>query len=73
MAERRNPDVLTNTPTRRQIIAGVAITIGSLAAGSEVWGKTQQQSMKEMPSTEANQGRTSLHQEVDFKASPQRI
>ena len=29
--------------------------------------------MKEAPSTAANKARTFLHQEVDFKASPQRI
>src|SRR5271154_1962535 len=60
------------TPTRRQAIAGVAIAFGALAAGSKLWAKTQQQ-MQEAPSTGANHARTSLHQEVDFKASPQRI
>jgi len=60
------------TPTRRQAIAGVAIAFGALAAGSKLWAKTQQQ-MQETPSTGANRARTSLHQEVDFKASPQRI
>jgi activator of HSP90 ATPase len=59
------------TPTRRQAIAGVAVAFGALAAGSEVWGKTQQ--MQEAPSTGANRTRTSLHQEVDFRASSQRI
>ena len=59
------------TPTRRQAIAGVAVAFGALAAGSEVWGKTQQ--MQEAPSTVANRTRTSLHQEVDFRASSQRI
>jgi activator of HSP90 ATPase len=29
--------------------------------------------MKEKPSTDANQARTSLHQEIDLKAAPQRI
>jgi activator of HSP90 ATPase len=55
------------------MIAGVAITFGSLAASSAVWGRTQEQTMKEMPSTAANRTRTALHQETDFKASSQRI
>jgi activator of HSP90 ATPase len=73
MSEENDPDVLLPTPTRRQVIAGVAIAIGSLAAGSSVWGKSQQQPAKETPSAAVNQKRTSLHQEVDFKATPQRI
>jgi activator of HSP90 ATPase len=38
-----------------------------------VRAKAQQPTMKEIPSTDANRLRTSLHQEVDFKASPERI
>jgi len=67
-----NPVTLANTPARRQIIASIALTLGSLATGSRAWGKAQQP-LKETPSTAANRARTSLHQEVDFKASPQRI
>jgi activator of HSP90 ATPase len=64
---------LANGPTtRRQAMARAALVLGGLAAGSEVWGKAQQ-SMKETPSTGADRARTYLHQEVDFKASPQRI
>ncbi|MFZ0637066.1 MAG: SRPBCC family protein [Candidatus Acidiferrales bacterium] len=73
MSEKINPATPGNTPTRRQMIAGVAIAFGGLAAGSKLWGETPQQTMKEAPSTAANQARTFLHQEVDFKASPQRI
>jgi activator of HSP90 ATPase len=54
-------------------MAGVAVALGSLAAGAEVWGKSQQEAMKETPSSAANQTRTSLHQEIDLKAAPQRI
>ncbi len=74
MSEEKNLATLgnTNTTTRRQMITGTAIAFGSLAAGSEVWGKPQQ-TMKEAPSTEANKSRTSLHLETTFKASPQRI
>src|ERR1700678_3690029 len=65
-------NVRVHASTRRQVVVGVAMAFGSLAAGSEVWAKTQQQ-MQEAPITAANRTRTSLHQEVDFKASPQRI
>ena len=67
-----NRSAVIGTSTRRRVIAGVALAFGSLAAGSEVWGKTEQQGRQETANP-ANQARTSLHQEVDFKASPQRI
>jgi activator of HSP90 ATPase len=73
MSDEKNSAAPASTPTRRQLIAGIAITLGGVAAGSEVWGKGQQPAMKEVPGTAANQTRTSLHQEADFKASPQRI
>jgi len=59
--------------TRRQAIAGIAVALGGLAAGSEVFGQTEPPAMKEAPGTAANETRTSLHQEVDFKAGPARI
>jgi activator of HSP90 ATPase len=73
MNVRNNSGELIHSFTRRQAISGVALTLGSLAATSRVSAITQQQAMKEAPSTAANQKRTALHQEVDFKASPQRI
>ena len=73
MNERQNSVSLVSGSMRRQVIAGLGITLGSLAAGSKAWAKAQQQTMKEIPSTDANRLRTSLHQEVDFKASPERI
>ena len=65
--------VLRCESTRRQMIAGIAIASGGLAAGSSVWGKAPRQAMKEIPGSPANKARTSLHQEASFKASPQRI
>lgn len=73
MGERKNPTASGGAFTRRHVLVGGAIAFGSLAAGSKVWGETQLQSIKQTSSTAANQARTSLHQEVDFKASPQRI
>jgi activator of HSP90 ATPase len=61
--------------TRRQIIARVgAAALAALAVNREVSALPQrQQGTKEAPSTSANQARTSLHQEIELKASPQRI
>lgn len=61
-----------NSPTRRHLMAGAAAALGTLAAVPVVWGKSGQATTK-APSTAANKTRTSLHQEVDFKASAQRI
>ena len=73
MSERKNSFAAAITSTRRQMIAGFGIAFGGLAAGSAIWGKTQPQAMKEAPGAAATQSRTSLHQEVAFTASPQRI
>ncbi len=64
---------LAAAPTRRQVIFGSAMAASGLAAGGVVWARAQQTAVKEAPSTAANQKRTFLHQEVSFKASPQRI
>jgi activator of HSP90 ATPase len=45
---------------------------GALAAPGTP-GQSQQPEMKDGPSTAANHARTSLHQEVDFKATPETI
>ncbi len=54
-------------------MTGAGIAIGSLAAGSSLWGKSSQQTMKEKASSAANQTRTSLHMDIDMKVAPQRI
>ena len=61
--------------TRREMIAGVAAAaLGGLAACTNVWARAeQQQDTKEAPRTPANQARTSLHQEIELKATPQPI
>jgi activator of HSP90 ATPase len=61
------------TSTRRQMIGSFAVSLGVLVATPKGWGKSQQQTMRETPGAAANHSRTSLHQEVDLKASPQRI
>jgi activator of HSP90 ATPase len=62
------------TSTRRQLLLGVGIAFCGLLADSEVWGKAQQQAIKETSSRAANTARrTSLHQQIDFKSSSPRI
>jgi activator of HSP90 ATPase len=57
--------------TRRQAAAGIAIACGSAVLGSRAHG--QETAMEEKQSTGANRARTSLHQEIELKAAPQRI
>jgi len=73
MNERAHSSRQAGTPTRRQAISGVAIVLGSLAVGPEIWAAGQQPSMPEKPSTGADRLRTFLHQEVEIHATPQRI
>lgn len=58
---------------RRQVFTGVAIAIGGLAVNSTLLGETLQQPAPETPGTTATSRRTSLHDEIVVKASPQRI
>jgi activator of HSP90 ATPase len=68
-----NPGRPANPTTRRRMIVGSAMAFGSLAVGAASAWTSSQQSMAELPSTAANKARTYLHQEADFKATPQRI
>jgi activator of HSP90 ATPase len=75
MSNGENLAALANARTRRQAIAGVAVAFGGLAAGVCVWGKAQdnQEKIKEPQSTGVEGLLTYIHQEVDFKASRQRV
>jgi activator of HSP90 ATPase len=44
--------------------------LASLASDSEVWAQTQPPTAAATPSAEANNARTFLHQEMDFKTTP---
>jgi uncharacterized protein YndB with AHSA1/START domain len=56
---------LTNGPTRRQAIAGIATAFGGLSLGSmEAWAQA---------AGAVSHAAESIHQEVDFKASRKRI
>jgi activator of HSP90 ATPase len=73
MSGRENSAAPPMISTRRQMIMNAAVAFASLAAGSELWGKTPQQAMQEKPGTAANEKRTALHQESELKATPRRI
>ena len=63
-------------PTRREVIAGIACCIQIARPslwGSSLWAESRDMATKQTPGTAANNARTSLHQEIDLKASPPRI
>jgi|HubBroStandDraft_6_1064221.scaffolds.fasta_scaffold00926_5 activator of HSP90 ATPase len=60
-----------NSSSRRQLLAAAAVTVGTLATSSALFGM-RYQSMTEKQSTGADAIRTSLHQEIVLKASPQK-
>ena len=64
-------DTLDRSSRRRQVLFGGALAIAGLAAGTPALADDAAPKAKEQPS--ATDGRTSLHQELRFKASPQRI
>jgi activator of HSP90 ATPase len=72
MNERNIRATVCNSITRRQVMAGAVVTFSGLAAGSTLL-EEQARSTKEAPVASANRARTSLHEETDYKASPQRI
>jgi activator of HSP90 ATPase len=61
-----------NLLTRRQIVTGVAAVLGSLVAGSKIAAQTPP-AKPEPASAGSDATRTSLHQEIELHASPQRI
>jgi uncharacterized protein YndB with AHSA1/START domain len=65
MRDRTNLAALANVPTRRQLIAGVAIAFGGLALGSaEAWAGAEEG---------ISRTAESIHQEAVFKASRKRV
>jgi activator of HSP90 ATPase len=57
-------------PTRRHAIRAI---VGTLAAATLARARSQEPSMAQKPSSTANQTRTSIHNEIDFKPSPGRL
>jgi activator of HSP90 ATPase len=65
--------VRSRTIQRREILKSAGMACGSLVFCAELYAKTHQPSMQQTPSTDANQKRTALHQEIPFTENPQRI
>jgi activator of HSP90 ATPase len=62
--------------TMRQVLAGSAMALGGLALGARVAparATGRQEGMAKAPSSGANKLRTTIHQELEFHAAPQRI
>ncbi|MGA2559863.1 MAG: SRPBCC family protein [Terracidiphilus sp.] len=57
-------------PTRRRTLTAIAAT---LAAATLPRTQAQELSMGQKPASAANAARTSIHYEIDFKGSPQRL
>ncbi len=72
MTASNNDGTLAGSPTRRRAMAGMAVALGSLAAVPVLLGKPQQ-TMSEAPSTGAEALPTYLHQEIEIKATAQRV
>jgi uncharacterized protein YndB with AHSA1/START domain len=65
MSHRMDLQQLTNGPTRRQVMVGIAMAVGGLSLGStEAWAGAD---------GEISHAAESIHQEVEFKASRKRI
>jgi activator of HSP90 ATPase len=73
MSVRPNSATMFSPSTRRHMLAAGALAFGGVFVAAGAQGLTRQQSVKETPATSANQKRTSLHQEVEFKADLDRI
>jgi len=69
---RQLPDLNGAIAARRRMIAGLALAVGSLVAGPRAFAKSRR-TMAEGQSTGVEGLLTYLHQEVDFKATPQRV
>jgi activator of HSP90 ATPase len=63
-------------PARRRALAGLAATLAAASlcrARAQVTAEAQAPSMAQKPSTASNQSRTSIHYEIDFHPTPQRL
>jgi activator of HSP90 ATPase len=59
--------------TRRQLVNGAAIAIGGIVASSTLLAETLEQPLPEKPGSSPTSRRTSLHDEIVLKTSPQHI
>ena len=59
--------------TRRQFVTGATVAMGGIVANTTLLGEAPQQPLPEKPGTTATSNRTSLHDQVMVKTSPQHI
>jgi activator of HSP90 ATPase len=59
--------------SRRQMMTRVFAACVAPVMSAAVWGQSDEKKIAVIPPSDANKNRTSLHQEIDLKASPQRI
>jgi activator of HSP90 ATPase len=59
--------------TRRRVATGIAFALGSTVSFSRAGIFAQQPAMGQQPAENSNAARTSIHYEIEFKASPQRL
>jgi activator of HSP90 ATPase len=72
MNDDANPSTPIHTQSRRKLLTGIVMGLGTLAASSEAWAR-QQSPAKQTAGTAASSTSTSLHYQADFKPGPQRI
>lgn len=68
-----HPSDLTFVPRRRRLVSRGALALGALLASSGDWAQAPSPDSDDAPSDAANRKRTSIHQEIPFKAKPARI
>jgi activator of HSP90 ATPase len=61
------------SPTRRELMASIFLAGCGSSLSISAWGQSKESKMASVPSSDANKSRTSLHQEIDYKASAERI
>jgi len=65
MNERKNSSAFRNTPTRRQLIAGMAVALGGMTLrSSKAWARVEE---------EISRTAEAIHQEPVFKANRKRV
>jgi activator of HSP90 ATPase len=71
--EKTKPTTSVHPPTRRQAIAGIAIACCGAWTNRNLRAEVQENVMKQTPASSTNKTLTALHEEIDLKATPQRI
>lgn len=72
MSVKKDVVALVAAPTRRQLISGVGIALGSLATSPDAWDRSRS-AATESRTAAADELRTNLHQEIVLNTSPQHI